>query len=162
MHFPILSQALQEGFFWDVIQICHYSPLNDLQTFKTGPLYIPLRLGKNKSHMGQDQANRELVPVWQCSSWLGTPRCLVDLIPLLFRYAQILSDNLPNTVLFSYLADLLSFEQLIVYHNISPALNAWCWPQSYLLKASCSWSHLSSPRNPLWTSCDTQIHMHAT
>ena len=39
------------------------------------------------------------------------------------------------------------------------ALLARFWPQSCLLKASHSWSHLSLPYDPLWTSCDTQKYV---
>ena len=50
-------------------------------------------------------------------------------------------------------ANLLLFELTI---TIQLALTDQCWPQSYLLKASNSWSHLSPLHNPLWTSCTIQ------
>ena len=40
----------------------------------------------------------------------------------------------------------------IVHHHTPPGLSAQRWPQSCLLKVSCSWSKFSRLWNPLWTS----------
>lgn len=49
--------ALLEGFSWDAPELRRYDPLDDLHTFKEGPLDDPLSLGKRD--MEQDQLNRE-------------------------------------------------------------------------------------------------------
>ena len=65
--------ALLEGFFWDAPQLHCYGPLDGLHTIKMGPLDDPLQLGEQKkNHAKQDQVNREVVPVQQCSSWAET------------------------------------------------------------------------------------------
>ena len=62
---------------------------------------VLLELGeKKKGQIKRYQVNKEFVPVWQCSSHLGTARYSVHLVPLLFRHSQIFDDDLPNTVLF--------------------------------------------------------------
>lgn len=64
---PSLSRfyALLEGFFWNVLQLCHYSTLDGHHIFKGGLLDDPLELGeKKKSHVEQGQVNREVVPAW--------------------------------------------------------------------------------------------------
>ena len=60
---------------------------------------------------------------------------------------------------FSCRADFQSFEYSTNDHNTPPALTTWRWPQSCLLKASSSLSHLSPPRIHLWTACATQKHV---
>ena len=67
--------SLLEGFFWDAPQLRRYGRFDGLHAFKTGPLMIPLSLGKEKSHTEQDQVNREVVPVRRCSSRPGTAGC---------------------------------------------------------------------------------------
>ena len=66
MHIPYPSlphyYAVLERFFWDAAQLCHFDPLDGLDTFKIGPLDNTLNLEK-KSHTEQDQVNKVVVPV---------------------------------------------------------------------------------------------------
>ena len=64
---------------------------------------------KEKSHKEQDQANREAVPVRQCSSRLKTARYSAYPIPLLFKHALISVTNF-QTLSFPCLSDLRSFK----------------------------------------------------
>ena len=57
---------------------------------------------------------------------------------------------------FLYRADLRSFEQSTENHQTPPALLARLWPQSCLLRATRSWSHLSPSRASLKISGGTQ------
>ena len=50
--------------------------------------------------MEQDQRNREVPLVWQCSSQPRTAECFAHQDPLLFRLAQIFGDNIPTIILF--------------------------------------------------------------
>ena len=70
-------------------------------------------------------------------------KCTVHPITLLFIYAQIFGAYLPNTDLFHV--------QLICVHSTDDHQTS---PTSLcLLKASCSWSHLSTLRDPLYIFC---------
>lgn len=53
-------------------QLCHYSPVDDLSAFKIGHLEL---VEKKKSHTKQDQVNREVVQVGQCSFMPGSAAC---------------------------------------------------------------------------------------
>ena len=67
-----------------------------------------------------------------------------------------------QTLFFFMMSWQRSFEQLTDAHNAPPAFPVQHWPQSCMLKASRSWSHLSPPRNLLWTSFTTQKHVRKT
>ena len=43
---------------------------------------------------------RKIVPVWWCSCQPWAASCSTHPVPLLFRYTQFFSNNLPNTALF--------------------------------------------------------------
>ena len=51
--------ALLGGFFWNAPQFHHYSPLDGLHVFKTGPLDDPLELGEKKK------------VIWNKVRWIG-------------------------------------------------------------------------------------------
>ena len=69
-----------------------------------------------------DQRNNKFFPVRWCSSWPGTTGYSALLVPLFFRDALILCDNLPKTVRFHVENDLRSFKQSTDNHNTAPAL----------------------------------------
>ena len=56
-------------------------------------------------------------------------------------------------------ANLWSFKWSANNCQTSSALLAWHWSWSCLLKASHSWSHLSTFHALLWTSCATQKYI---
>ena len=62
---------------------------------------------------------------------------------LYFSDAQIISVIMFLTLSFYISCWLQSFEQSTDHRHMPTILPAWRWPQSCLLKASCSWSHLS-------------------
>ena len=92
------------------------------------PLIISLGWRKRKSHTKQDQAKKEVVPVWWCSSQSATVSCSTLSVPILFRHAQIFGDNLLNTFLFSCPTDLWSFQCSTDYYHTPVALPAWVFP----------------------------------
>ena len=64
-----------------------------------------LAWGKEKYHTAKDQKNSEVILLWRYSYRLRTTKWSVQLVPLLFRLAQIVGDNIPLTFLtFSWLA----------------------------------------------------------
>ena len=81
--FPLESNALSdpslpcinllmEGFFWDASQLCYYGILNGLHAFKMSSLDNALKFGeKKKVTWSQNQVNRKIFSVQECSSWSG-------------------------------------------------------------------------------------------
>ena len=64
--------------------------------------------------------NREIIPILQCTSQPGAAWCLVHLVPLLFRHAQIFSNNHSKTVLFPIhlICNHLSNQSIIATHHL--------------------------------------------
>ena len=86
--------ALLEGFCWDGPHLRRYSPFDDDQALKKGPLMLLLSFGK--IHTDPHRVNRDVL----------LTRMLSTLNPFSFLFCLILQDNFPNTVLFHAYLDI--------------------------------------------------------
>ena len=101
------------------------------------------------------------------SSLIG---CLIHMTLCCIKSFSSLGTNFVQTFLMPKLLVII-FQSLLFFIfswqsnndcHTPPALSTWHWPQSCLLKATQSWSHLSLPCAPIWTSCVTQKHVYVT
>ena len=114
--------------------------------------------------MQQEQLNREAVPGRRSSSRSRTMSMYTVMVKqsifVLPKVSSLLvpwANHAPQDLLVNLLDWLFgpagSFKQSTDYCHTPLALPAWRWPQSCLLKAYRSWSHLSPPHDPLSISC---------
>ena len=151
--FPSFFVALLFSAKNTILGCRHYSSLDELHAFKTGPLDDPLELmEKKKSHTDQDEVNRDVVLIRS-----RTAECSVL---LLFRHAQIFSGNLPNTLLFliRLTCDHSKSQLMIATYHLPYALNVDLSPACWRPSAPGVIFYLLA--NLLWTSCAAQKHVY--
>ena len=120
--------VIQESFFWDVSQLRRYGLLDGIHILRMIPLVNSLELREKKPHGERPLIKRVVVPVLPFSSRPLTAGCSAHSVSLLFRHVQIISDNLPNAVLFLCQADSRSFGESTYNRLTTPAPSARHWP----------------------------------
>ena len=154
MHFPILL-SYASMYYWK------YSTGISLNSVVMG-LFMVTTTSKSFSWWSPqaepDQVNRKVV--YQCFSQLRTAGS--DFQHTQFHYFC----NVPKllVIIFEtlsfFMSSWLTVIQIVNWRSLhTTCLNCFMLTSVLLFKASHSWSHLSPPYNPLWTSCTTLKHL---